>query len=357
MVGDSVNDPKIVVLVPIGSSSQQPDKRLHPRSQVVDESPRDILCLHRFIRTHPRRNRIEFVIEEWDVSLDPGIVGDQFPQRPRRFGLVSAVIHGFRIQVLTVAGISVIGIHIDSRGTLAGIESTLSEIADGVRLTAIDHFRLRIGSVHGFDKRSQEPSILLGIAPGIPIANVLFIPQSPIVDTIVKMIHHPGRVSIEGSDLLGRSRRPEDRIQTPVIIMKRSGLGNTHVRPLAAGRGVHHVAIDQLHLDIDSVVDQRVHKILEFRRAREYSAFLLDPVPAGAVRAIFILPDAGPFETGIEHARPPPAVPWEIGIARQVGVDAEPVADLRRPLGWNVVGNRARSLSSRAQRNQKPEGK
>ena len=89
----------------------------------------------------------------------------------------------------------------DSRGTAAGIKSTLGEVAVRVRLSAIDHFRLWIGSVYGFDKRTEEFSKLVWITPGIPITDVLLIPQSPVVNAILKMIHHPCHVSIEGGNL------------------------------------------------------------------------------------------------------------------------------------------------------------
>jgi hypothetical protein len=109
------------------------------------------------------------------------------------------------------------------------------------------------------------------------------------------------------------------------------------VGQLPARRSVHDISIKQLDLDVDAVVDERIHRIFQFRRGGVHAALLFNPVPAGAVGAVFILTDANPFETGIEHARPPPTFPRQIGIARQVGVDAESVRDLRRPLGRDMV--------------------
>ena len=42
---------------------------------------------------------------------------------------------------------------------------------------------------------------MVWITPGIPITDVLLIPQSPVVNAILKMIHHPCHVSIEGGNL------------------------------------------------------------------------------------------------------------------------------------------------------------
>src|ERR1035438_5273612 len=103
-----------------------------------------------------------------------------------------------------------ISVHIDSRRALAGVEGTLGEVSAWICLAAIDHLRLRIGAMHGVDKGAQKLSKLLRIAIGIPVPDVLFVPQSPVVDAIVKMVHHPCRVSIEGRDLLRRGRRIED---------------------------------------------------------------------------------------------------------------------------------------------------
>src|SRR5437660_10556162 len=89
-------------------------------------------------------------------DLTPGIMLDQVPQRLWRFGLVRAVIHGLRIHVLTIAGISVVSVDIDSGGALARIESALREFSRGIRLTTVDHFGLRISTVHGFNKGSQK---------------------------------------------------------------------------------------------------------------------------------------------------------------------------------------------------------
>ena len=54
------------------------------------------------------------------------------------------------------------------------------------------------------------------------------------------------------------------------------------------------------------------------------------------VAGVFVLADADPFEPGVKQPRPPAAVPWQIGIAREIGVDAKAVADLGRTLGGNM---------------------
>ena len=120
--------------------------------------------------------------------------------------------------------------------------------------------------------------------------------------------------------------------------MKGASLGDTDVGKLAAMGGVHLVSVHQLHLHIHAVVDQGIDGIFKQLRRSVDTALLLDPIPAGVVGAVFVLADANPFKSSIEHTRPPPAVPGEIRITRHIGVDAEAVFDLRRALGRNFLG-------------------
>src|SRR5689334_22294994 len=154
----------------------------------------------------------------------------QVTQGARRFGEIGAIVHGFRIQVLTVAGIGVICIHVDARGTLASVQSLLRKLARWIGLTPVNYFRTWISLMDCRDKRSQKIPVLLGIAPWIPIANVLFVPQSSVVDPIMEAVHHLCDVAIECGSLLRSSGRPEHGVQAAIVVMKRSRFGRAHIR-------------------------------------------------------------------------------------------------------------------------------
>ena len=121
--------------------------------------------------------------------------------------------------------------------------------------------------------------------------------------------------------------------------MERSELGDTDVGQRAARRCVHHVSIQQLNLDFHSIVDQRVDLVFQFRRRRKDSPLLLYPVPTGAIRTVFVLSDSDPLESGIKHARPPPAIPRQVGFAGQIGVDPKSILHLRRTFVWYMIGD------------------
>src|ERR1700733_6332670 len=110
---------------------------------------------------------------------------DQVTQCPRRFG-----------------GIGVVRIHVDARGALAGIQSLLCKLARWIGLSAVNHLCTRISLMDRGDKGTQKLPVLFGIAPWIPIADVLLIPQSPVVDPIMKAVHHPRDITIEAGSLL-----------------------------------------------------------------------------------------------------------------------------------------------------------
>ena len=98
--------------------------------------------------------------------------------------------------------------------------------------------------------------------------------------------------------------------------MERARLGRDGIGLLAAGRGVDGIAVEDLNLDLDAVVYQRIDEVVEFLGTGQHAALLLDPIPTGAVGTIFVLPDANPFEARVKHARPPPAIPRQIRLAR-----------------------------------------
>src|SRR5207253_140991 len=149
-------------------------------------------------------------------------------------------------------------------------------------------------------------------------ADVLFVPESVIANAPAEVVHHPFHVIDEGRDLSRRLGWPEDRVEAAIVIVKRARLRRDRVGQPTGGRRVHGVPVEELDLYFDAVVHQRVHVIIEPRRSRIDAALLLDPVPARWLRAVFILPDSDPAYSGVKHARPPPAVPGQVRITRQV---------------------------------------
>src|SRR5213083_196221 len=103
-------------------------ERFDPCRQVVHQAAWNVFGLNRFVRSFPRWNRVEFIVEELNIRPYSGVITDQFPQEPGRFCQVSSVVHSLWIQILTVTGVGVIRININSRGTLAAIKRTLGEI-------------------------------------------------------------------------------------------------------------------------------------------------------------------------------------------------------------------------------------
>src|SRR5690242_7164799 len=99
-------------------------------------------------------------------------------------------------------------------------------------------------------------AVLLGIPPRIPIADVLLVPQRPVVNAVFEMINRPGYVFVEGSLLLGGERRPVDGVDAAVVIVEGAGLWDAHVRQLSAMSGVHLIAVEKLNLNIHAVIDE-----------------------------------------------------------------------------------------------------
>src|ERR1700683_3529450 len=100
--------------------------------------------------------------------------------------------------------------------------------------------------------------------------------------------------------------------------------------------------VQQLRRKLAAVIRQRVDVIVQAWRNRHDAAPLLDPIPTGVVGSVFVLADADPAYAGVEHAGPPVAVPWQIWVARQVGVDAEAVLDLGGTFGRHTLLGRQR---------------
>src|SRR5215813_14260747 len=73
-VRKSVDQTEIIIFIAVCSGGQKPHKSLHSSGQVVDKAARHIFCLHGFVRTYPCRNRIELIVEEWNVTLDARIM-------------------------------------------------------------------------------------------------------------------------------------------------------------------------------------------------------------------------------------------------------------------------------------------
>lgn len=108
--------------------------------------------------------------------------------------------------------------------------------------------------MHGIYERSKQAAVLLGIAPGIPISDILLVPKRPIINAVFEVIHHPGGVSIESRSLLRSYWRPKNGIEAAVIIVECPRFWHADVGQLAAVRGIHLVAVEQLDLNIYSVV-------------------------------------------------------------------------------------------------------
>ena len=106
----------------------------------------------------------------------------------------------------------------------------------GISQATVNHLRVRVGFVHGGDERLEQPAVLLGIAPGVPVADVLLVPQRAVMNAAAEVVHHPIHVAGEGVDLLGRLGRPEDGVETAVVVVERlPGSGVTESGNLPAG--------------------------------------------------------------------------------------------------------------------------
>ena len=227
----AVDEAEVVVLVAVDACRQNPHKRPHAGRVIVNQPARYVLRLHRLIGPAPGWDRVELVIPELDVLPDARIISHQIPQLFRRLRPVSAVIHRLRIHVLPVTGIRVIGEDVDPGCAAALVQRALGPIAVRVGLAAVDHFRLRIGFVDGRRERREQASVLLGISPRIPVTYVLLVPQGIVMNPPAKMVHHPFHVADERGDLILSFRRPEDRVDAAVVIMKSARLGRDLIGP------------------------------------------------------------------------------------------------------------------------------
>src|ERR1051326_6571980 len=86
--------------------------------------------------------------------------------------------------------------------------------------------------------------VLHRVAPRVPIADVLFVPQRPVMDAVFEVVDGPADVLVKSVGLLGRNGRPIDRVEAAVVIVKGPWLGNADVRQLAAASGGTHPALE-----------------------------------------------------------------------------------------------------------------
>jgi hypothetical protein len=101
----------------------------------------------------------------------------------------------------------------------------MREITGRIRLTTINDFGVRICFVYSFDEWSQKSAVLLGISPGVPVTDVLLVPQCPIVNAIAEMVYHPRDIAVECRDLLRGSGSIEDGVQAAIIVVERAWRG------------------------------------------------------------------------------------------------------------------------------------
>src|SRR5439155_1356181 len=99
--------------------------------------------------------------------------------------------------------------------------------------------------------------VFLRIAVGVPIADVLFVPEGVIANAPAEVVYHPFHVIDEGRDLSRRLGWPEDRIEAAIVIVKRARLRCDRVGQPAGGGRVHRVAVEELDLYLDPVVYPR----------------------------------------------------------------------------------------------------
>src|SRR3989442_5201624 len=164
---------EVIVLIAVGRGGKNPGERFDAHRQIVNDSPSHILGLHGFIGTLPGGNGIKFIVKKRNVWAYAREVLYQPAQSFGGFGQISPGVHGYRIEILTVAGIGVIGVDIDSRSTTTCIQGTLGVLPSWVRLSPVDYFGLGIGFVDHLDEGFQKPAILFGTGNRIPIVNVL----------------------------------------------------------------------------------------------------------------------------------------------------------------------------------------
>src|SRR5215469_17560227 len=171
----------------------------------------------------------------------------------------------------------------------------------------------------------------------IPVVNVWLIPDLVVLSAPTEMVGHPSCVIGEGLNLLGRRGRPEDGIEAAIGVVKTARRRRYHLWSACRRRGVKRVSVEQLDLDVHAVFDQRVNLVVDFLSDCIFSAFAFDPVPTRGIRAIFVLTDANETDTGVEDARPPPAVPGHVRVARKVGINPKAVVDLDGSSLYQVI--------------------
>src|SRR5205085_11701969 len=210
LIRQSVDNAEVVVFVAVGSRSEEPNESFDTCSQIVEEASRNIFRLDRFVGPLPGWDGIKLVIKKGDFGTNPRVAPDELAQSLWRFLPVRTGVHRFGMQIPAIAGIGVIGIDVDAGSALTTVQRALSEVPGGIRLGSVNDFRFLIGLMNGLYKRFQQPAIFFGIWNGIPVIDVLLIPQSPVGNAPAKMLYHPSRVAAESGDLLRRFWRPKD---------------------------------------------------------------------------------------------------------------------------------------------------
>ena len=129
--------------------------------------------------------------------------------------------------------------------------------------------------MHGGDESLQQAPVVFRIRQRIPVIDILLVPQRVIADAAAEMSHHELHVLHECRNLCGRLGRPEDGIEAAVGIVEAARRGHDGIRQFAGGRSVHRIPVQQLHLNLDAVIHQRVDVIVQAGRespARRASA-------------------------------------------------------------------------------------
>src|SRR5437763_11970424 len=100
--------------------------------------------------------------------------------------------------------------------------------------------------------------------------------------------------------------------------MKAACFRSDALRKAPGGRGIERIPVEQLDFNMDPVLNERVDVVFQLGDDRVFTAFALNPIPTRIVRAVLVLSDTNEIHSGIEHTSPPPAVPRDERVTRQV---------------------------------------
>src|SRR5690242_19894620 len=121
---------------------------------------------------------------------------------------------------MAIIGVIVIGKYIDACCAITSVERLLRETLVRARQPAKNRFGARIGSVNCVCGSLEKLSIVFTIRVWVPVVDIRFIPNFVILNASAEMIDHPRYIFRKRSDLLVRFRRPEQRIETSIGIVK-----------------------------------------------------------------------------------------------------------------------------------------